>query len=67
MLFLGWDRTGTPTPLGGLVRRASFPLGGSRGAPASRLVLTGGPWSLSFSWRESSWCRAGLALVLLWG
>lgn len=27
MLFLGWDRTGTPTPLGGLVQKALFPLG----------------------------------------
>ena len=47
-------------------RKPCSPLG-SRGTLASRLVLTGGPWSLSFSWRESSWCRAGLALVLLWG
>ena len=54
-------------PPRGLVRRASLPFCGGRGAPASHLVLTGSPWSLSFSWRESIWCRAGLAPVILWG
>lgn len=46
--------------------RGPVPLLVGRGPSASRLVLTGRPWSLSFSWRASNWCRAGLALVLLW-